>query len=165
MLDPLTGVEVAHPAGDHARGVDRQEGAVVEAHPLLAVDGRGSGPQPRRLDEVTRPFRVHDEPGSRQLAHDLPRPPGVIEVDVGDDHVVHAIAREAERLEGGEQPGHREGGPDIHEGRAPVLHDEMRGVEEGAHEARVDRVDTVAEGLDGHGVASGVLGGSVILFR
>jgi hypothetical protein len=130
---------------DEAGRVDRHGGPVAPADELLAEDGRGPGPQLRRIDHVPRPAGVHDETGARQPPHDLARSPGVVEVHVGHDHVVHGLGAESSRLERGDQGGRRERRAHVHEGRAAVLDDEVARVEEGPREAGVDRGDAVAE--------------------
>jgi hypothetical protein len=71
----------------------------------------------------------------------------VVEVNMGDDHVVHRIARDAEHLQRPQQPRQRILGAVVDEGGAAVLDDQVGGVEARAQEAGVDRVDAVTERL------------------
>ena len=88
----------------------------------------------------------------RQLLHQQARAAGVVEVDVGRDHVVDRVGAEADALERGEQARHRVVGAGVDEGGAAVLDDQVGGVEARPVKARVDDVDAVADGFDGAGI-------------
>ena len=70
--------------------------------------------------------------------------PGMVEVDVGQQHPVHRLGGDAERGERAEDARHRGIARGIDDGGAPVLHDHVDGGELRAAVAGVDRMHAVA---------------------
>ena len=96
---------------------------------------------------MRRAPRVQHAPGVRQDLHQLAGTAGVIEVDVGEEQVVHLVPGDAELVERGQQPRRGWGGAGVHEGGATLVHHEVARREPGPHVKRVDQVDAVAQGL------------------
>ena len=99
---------------------------------------------------MARAAGMDDEPRPRQPLHQLPGAACVVEVDVGEDHVVDGVRRDAEGVEGREQVRHRVARPDVDERGTAALDDQVARVEERPLESRVDGDDAVAEVLVSH---------------
>ena len=76
----------------------------------------------------------------------LPGPARMIEMDMRQNGVSDRLAGDPQRIERGEQPGHRAVRPGIHEGGAAVAHDQVARSQPGPDVAEVDRVDSVFVG-------------------
>jgi len=74
---------------DDALGRHRQYLAVHALDILCPIHRRYTGYQPRRFRHVAGPTRMHDQLGVREGAHQTAGPAGMIEVDVGQYHVIH----------------------------------------------------------------------------
>jgi hypothetical protein len=74
-----------------------------------------------------------------------PAPPAMVEMHVGQDHVVDCVGRKALGAQLGEQPRHRIVRAGIDKCRASVLDDQVTRVELRTKKARVDRADAVFE--------------------
>ena len=88
---------------------------------------------------------MHGQLGVWQLTHDLARTAGMIEVDVGDDDVIHFVPSNAFGIQFGKQEWNRIIGADIDESRTPALDDQMAGIKLRPMKAGVDGRDAVFE--------------------
>ena len=55
----------------------------------FAVDGHGAGDKARRICHMAGSTRMHHQFGVREMAHEFPRAPRMIEMDMSDKHVCH----------------------------------------------------------------------------
>jgi len=90
---------VQHP---HAVGRDREHLAPEAVH-IVAVEAGGTGEQPRGVDHVLRPVRVHQELRVRDLAQQGAGRAGVVQVDVRDGDLGDLVRGEAGGADAGEQ--------------------------------------------------------------
>ena len=129
-------------------GRDRHQRAVGALDLLGAVDRGRALHEVDRIDQVARTARMNDESGLRKLRHQQARTAGMVEMDVGRDHVVDRVDAKAHRLQGREQPGHRVVRSGVDERRAVAFDDQVGGVEARAVKAGVDDVDAMTERRD-----------------
>ena len=119
QLQPLGGLD------DAFRG-DRNQLAVEFLRPLGAIHGRNPGEQLRRLGHVPCAAGMHHQLRVGESRHERPGATRVIEVNVGQQHVIHGLRR---------QPGFGQG----------LLHMHQRVVVAGIHQRRpsvlLDQVD------------------------
>ena len=135
-------------AGHHTLGRHRHQMAVGPVHLLLAVHRQGALVQRGRVHHVACAARVHQGTGPRQFAHQQPHAAGMVQMHVGGDDPVHRIARQAHRVQRGQQARHAEVGAGVDERGAAVLHHEVGCIELVAVEAGVDGVQALIQGLD-----------------
>ena len=79
---------------DHAIRRHRDQFAVQRLGPLRAIHGRHAGKQLGRLNHVACAAGVHHQLRIRKSLHEGPGPARVIEVDVGQQHVIHGLGRQ-----------------------------------------------------------------------
>ena len=113
---------------EHAVLGDRHDVPVELPVAVLTVDRYRAGDELCRVDQVTGAPRVRGATGVRQVAHQLARATGVVEVDVRRQDPVDLVAPDAACLERCEQIRHRQRGARIHERRTPVVHQKVAGV-------------------------------------
>ena len=103
---------------------------------------------------MRRAARVQHGRGVRQCLDQLPGAAGVVEVHVGQEHVIHLLAGDPELVERAEQARRRGRRPGVHECRATAVHDEVARGEARTQVQRVDQVDALAD-RDGQGRSGG----------
>ena len=103
---------------DHAFLGHRRQRAVHGVELLVAVHRPCAGLQPRWVDHVPGAAWVHQELRLGQLLHQQPRAAGVIEMNVGDNHVSHLLAGPAAGLQQAQHVRHRGAGPGFYERHA-----------------------------------------------
>lgn len=114
----------------------------------LAVDRARAGHQPRRVHQVRRSARMHDEARPWQLRKQQSGPAGMVEVHMGRNHEVDRVQREADGVDRIEQAWDRMVGAGVDERAAAVLDDQVARIEARAEKAGVDDMDAVIEQLD-----------------
>jgi hypothetical protein len=148
------------PAAEAHRVAVAQRREAVRRHRLerppqpvhrVAVDPRGARQELGRVHHVRRAGRVHVEARARRLAQHRARRAGVIEVDVRDHHVRHALERVTGRRDRGAQRRQRGARPRLHEHEVVAVGEQERGDRAGeALEAQVEQVHVGRE-RDGEG--------------
>ena len=128
-----------------AFGRHRNQLAVAVLDFLGTVHGRRAGNQLRWIDHVPRTARMHDQSRVRQLLHQRAGTTGVIQMHVGQDHIVDRIDWNVLGLKLRQQARHRIVRTDIDKGGVAALDDQMAGVELRTKESGVDRADAVVE--------------------
>ena len=126
----------------HARGRDRQQ-LPVQLLEALAVDRARALDQAAGVDHVRRAARMQHRHGVGELLHQPPRPAGVVQVHVRQQHVVHRRARDAKLGERRQQVGDGSVGAHIDEGRATAILDDVRGGVPGIEVLGIDGADAV----------------------
>ena len=127
--------------------LDRGEPAVDGLH-QRAVDPGRAGQQPRRVDQVPGPGRVHDHGGVGEGPDQVADPAGVVEVDVGD-HDPGQVGR-VEPGPGhpvGDRPGHL-GRPRLDQRRPLAGEQEPGGDLRRAPHVGVDPGDPIGQGIE-----------------
>ena len=140
--------------GLHPLGRDGGDGAVEGGERLLAVHALGARHEPAGVDGVGGSARMGEQAGVRAGREQGSGAAGMVEVDVGDDHVGHVFGAKLEATEGREDGGHRLAGVRLDDHRAVVVgHDVGRGAAGNTGVAGVDE-------MDGHeGLLRGGVGG------
>ena len=127
-----------HPCGRHAHHL------AVRARDLrFAIDGGGALDQPPRKDQVACAVRMHDEARARQRLHQQADSARMVEMDMGGDDPVDRVARDAQRVEGGQKARHRMVGAGVDESGAARFDDQEARVETRPVKAGVDDVDAM----------------------
>jgi hypothetical protein len=97
---------------------------------------------------------MHDQLGVRESLHHHPGAAGMVEVDVGDDHVIDALGAEAARSECRQRLRHDFEIGGVDEGGAAVALDQVDGGQQRSHAAGIEGVDpvVVVDQRIGHGL-------------
>src|SRR5579862_850873 len=132
----------------HALRRDGQQLSVQALEGFIAVHASDPRDELRRIDHMRRATGVQQRTGVRQLAHQEARSARMIEVDVGEEQVIHGGWRDAELREGREQVGNTCVGTDIHEDRATLVLDHVRGRMTGIEILSIDRGDAVRMAIE-----------------
>ena len=144
-LERAPAQEHAFPVGDlvHARARDRHELPVVAREGLLAVDLLGGGDEARRVQHVRHAARMQVHGRVGQVAQQLSRAAGVVQVHVGEQEGVDRRARDGQLIKRREQVGHRVVGADVDDRRTRLVHDDVGGGVPGIQVLGVHRGDAV----------------------
>ena len=128
---------------DDALGRRRQDVAIEPMEQRFAIDGDGAGDQFGRVDQVARALGMHHQARIRTSRQQGARGAGMIEVDMGGDHIVDRLGAYAQLCQAGEQV--RDGmlGAGIDQGGMAALDDEVNGSQAGTQIAGIDGVDAV----------------------
>jgi len=105
--------------------------------------------------------RVQHRPCVRERLHHLAGTAGVIEVHVGQEQVVHLLARDPEFVQRGQEPRGRRRRPRVDEGGMTLIDHQVARREAGAQVQRVDQVHAVAERLREGRVVAGAGAGVI----
>jgi len=144
----------------HAFGGDRDQFSVQLAVQGLAVDRDRARDQPGRIDQVRGTTRVQHRPCVRERLHHLAGTTGMIEVHVGEEQVVHLLARDPEFVQRGQQPRGSRRRPRVDEGGMALVDHQVARREAGAQVQRVDQVHALAERLRERRVVAGAGAGA-----
>ena len=124
---------------DDTRLIDREYLAVQLIETIFAVHGLRTGNQFGRIGHVSSPTRMYHGARIGQRLHQQAGTTRVIQVDVGQKHVVDIGRIERPTIEGFEQTGNARVGAGVDERAAAVVRDEVTGVEQRSNVVRIDR--------------------------